>query len=335
MKNKLKIILVMCIIIFASLSFAKIISIETNNGTVDYDLDDIQSITFTSGGFQPIMIDVPSGNFDMGQVGVSTPVHNVTLDFGFKMAKFEITNQEYCDVMNYALSEGLLTVNSATVKNLNGDVQELLNLDGSLGANSCEISYNDTVFIVDEGKSNRPVIFVSWYGSAFYCNMLSRQASLQELYDLSDWNCDVYPDHSEGFRLPTEAEWEYVARYNDDRTYPWGDEAITQDHANYGNATGGPTDVGTYSPLGDNALGLSDMAGNVWEWVNDWNSDYTSSNQTNPTGPASGTYKILRSGYWYDSPDYCKSAYRFPFYATAAGSSGGFRPVKIITWVTK
>jgi len=333
MKNKIKVIIIMCIAIFASVSFARVISIETYNGTVDYNLDDIQNITFTDGGFQPVMIDVPGGSFDMGQTGVTTPVHNVYLPYGFKMSKYEITNQEYCDVMNYALAEGLITVDVTTVENLNGDVQELLNLDGSQGANSCEISYNDTILVVDEGKNNRPVIYVSWYGAAFYCNMLSRQIGITELYDLTDWSCDVYPEDFEGFRLPTEAEWEYAARYDDGRTYPWGDETITQSHANYGNATGGPTDVGTYSPLGDNALGLSDMAGNVWEWVNDWSADYSSSSQTNPTGPTSGTLKILRSGYWYDSPDYCKSAYRFSFYPASAGSSGGFRAVKIVTWV--
>jgi formylglycine-generating enzyme required for sulfatase activity len=135
------------------------------------------------------------------------------------------------------------------------------------------------------------------------------------------------PYAATGYRLPTEAEWELVAQYDDERTYPWGSAAPTCTLANYrpsGYCVGWTSPVGTY-PAGASSLGLQDMAGNVWEWCNDWYESFSSSQQSNPAGPASGSYRVKRGGCWYFSATGLPCAYRNHGSPSYTDYGNGFR----------
>ncbi len=173
-----------------------------------------------------------------------------------------------------------------------------------------------------------PVVCVSWYDAAAFCNWLSRRAGLEEVYDQETWEADL---SKVGYRLPTEAEWEYAAKAGGKEIkYPNGDE-LTHDDANF-YGTGGKDRWENTSPVGSfppNELGLYDMAGNVYEWCNDWYDDkyYSQSLQDNPTGPASGVYKVLRGGSWNGVQRYCRTTDRQWFAPGVVRDDFGFRVV--------
>ena len=172
--------------------------------------------------------------------------------------------------------------------------------------------------------SDKPVENVSWYDVVEYCNARSIEESLTPCYDTDDWSCDF---SANGYRLPTEAEWEYAARgaSNDpDYLYSGSDniESVAWYSANSGSTT---HTVGTKSP---NSLGIYDMSGNVWEWCNDWYGDYSSSVQSDPIGPATGSYRVIRGGSWGSSATHCRVAFRSHYTPTLSYNSVGFRIVR-------
>ena len=182
--------------------------------------------------------------------------------------------------------------------------------------------------------SNDPLFRVSWYGTVAYCSWRSQQDAYELCYNLSTWTCDF---NRKGYRLPTEAEWEYAARggnYNPYLRFPGGN-TISHSQANYYSYWSGAHPLYQYdisltegyhpawssdgiyphtSPVGSfaaNGYGFYDMAGNVWEWCNDRYGGYSSDPQTNPTGPTSGTYRVLRGGCWFRPTILCRVANRY------------------------
>ncbi len=153
-----------------------------------------------------------------------------------------------------------------------------------------------------------PVEMVNWGDAALYCNARSRAEGFSPCYDPETAQCDFSAD---GYRLPTEAEWEYACRAGTRSDYPFGnDPRLLADHAWFANNSGNRTHpVGTKAP---NPWGLFDMLGNVAEWCNDIYDKgyYAVSPERNPTGPAEGKLYVLRGGAWNSKADACRSAGR-------------------------
>ena len=290
-------------------------------------------ISFLSAFDVPELVFVPSGSFLMGSDDITgSPVHNVTLTRSFNFGKYEITNSEYCDMLNYALENDKLAgnyISNTTIMNNDGVQRELF----EISSNECEVSYSGSEFIVESGKENFPMNNMNWFGAAFYCNLLSLEHGLTELYDLTTeewhgWECNAYG--LEGYRLPTEAEFEYVGKYNDNRIYPWGDETPTIDHGNFAQNIGNSTEVGSY-PLGMNSLGIYDMGGNQIEWSTDHFMMLNGNDATDPYEPV-GNYRVFKGGSWWHSSDRMQNASRSgqdPNGASYSYTEYGFRIMQI------
>jgi len=156
---------------------------------------------------------------------------------------------------------------------------------------------------------NLPVENISWYDAVEFCNKLSQKEGLTPAYRGSgdnitcDWNAN-------GYRLPTEAEWEYAAKggNKDPIIYVHAGSNSIDNVAWYEGNSGKKTHpVGTKAP---NSLGIYDMSGNVWEWCWDRYGNYSSGAQTDPRGASSGSYRVIRGGGWNNSARIVRSAYR-------------------------
>ncbi len=258
-----------------------------------------QSISSSETYIKPDMIFVPGGRFKMGS-GIGgepeeMPEHFVNLS-DFRIGKYEVTVGEFRKFMN---SHTYVTDAEKDGFSWAFDGRSLI--VQKYGVNwECDVLGNKR-----QNEDNHPVLHVSWNDAVAYCNWLSKQSG-------------------KAYRLPTEAEWEYAAKggpRHDSFIYSGGND---MDRAGW---YAGNSGMATH-PVGQkaaNGLGVYDMSGNAWEWCADLYSPYSVKEQTNPTGAATGTDRMLRGGGWRYLPTRTRNAARRPCLQGFNGSGIGFR----------
>ncbi|MFC1571991.1 SUMF1/EgtB/PvdO family nonheme iron enzyme [Candidatus Eisenbacteria bacterium] len=269
----------------------------------------------------------------LGAPQIEQPQHEVVLTVPFYIDRYEVTNAQICAAFNEAYLQGLITVTDDTLVTMaDTGIRLLLAAPHEDGTPHGIQFANDTHFTPMPFRENWPATYITWFGAAAYCNFRSAADSLDAAYDTRTWNSipAFRPYESSGWRLPTEAEWEYVAQYNDGRLYPSGNDVPQPGvHGNFSNVTGHPTPVGEY-PGGETSLGLFDLMGNVWEWCYDRKSFYSEDRAVDPVGPRVGGSKIVRGGSWGSSADELRCAHRFSIRPEKGYDGLGFRCVRSV-----
>jgi uncharacterized repeat protein (TIGR02543 family) len=318
----------------------------------------------------PEMIAVAAGSFDMGSPtavsGPEYPVHTVTLS-AYAIGKYEVTNQQYCDVLNWAHhpSRQYLRTSTDSVWAGTGDVYAS---GGTALVLKSTAPQNDISFVGGEfvprtrtgadsvtfDTASHPVHGMDWYGAVCYFNWLSEITGLTPVYDTGTWAANFSND---GYHLPTEAQWERAAAWDGTKHWIFGftsDTLTGKDRVNFldwnpdwVNPLGFPSHprtspVGWFdgvnvSPngsvqtqLGVSPIGAYDMSGNILEWCHDWYDAayYASSPGTDPEGPASGTVRVIRGGSWSNALNNCRSARRIIALPTTVDFNLGIRAAR-------
>ncbi|MBI4976030.1 MAG: SUMF1/EgtB/PvdO family nonheme iron enzyme [Spirochaetes bacterium] len=259
-----------------------------------------------------IMVDIPGGSFVMGSSYeiIEKPNRTVTVS-PFTMAKYETTYNVWKKVADWAMQHGY-------------DFET----PGAMGGHLFKpVSHDD----------NEPVTAVNWYCAVKWCNAASEMHGLRPCYYTTAQKKDVYRKgaidispacvqwNAGGFRLPTEAEWEYACRAGSTNRYYWGIEVTGDYFWNYANCGGQTHPVGQKKP---NTFGLYDMSGNASEWCFDFFDDYDIKSIADPKGPPSGEYRIQRGGGIPDQNNSLRSSARSYTSPLTSMYDTGFRVVR-------
>ncbi|MBP7494113.1 MAG: formylglycine-generating enzyme family protein [Spirochaetales bacterium] len=300
----------------------------------------------------PVLEPGRSAIFPMGYEGGlarEKPVHPVTLTVPFALGTFEVTNKEFAEVMNRLLVAGLAA----------WEGENLVGKEGAVYASAGELNLGFQFgFDIKEGllhprtgRETHPVVGVSWFGALAFCYYLSIMEGIEPAFtfDPSDpaGTLSLVPE-AKGYRIPTEAEWEYAARGEGGILYPGGKE-LRFPAANFFRSgdpfegyrtvteNGGPTTpVGYYdgslrggyrTVRAVSPFGQYDLLGNVWEWCWDWFDPayYEKSSAENPLGPSEGEFRSVRGGGWNTSRQDLRFTTRGFFRPHERSYSIGFR----------
>ena len=256
------------------------------------------------------------------------PQHRVTISPWLHVQSTEVTNSQYMHLAEWAWTRGYCQATRFRLSDSMGDGSTLLDL----GDSDCEIAFDGEEFSCV--NPDHPVKELTWFGAVSYCNWMSLYLRLPLAYDPVTWECNEGSPHSsQGFRLPTEAEWEYACRAGTSSAYCCGpinddnccDEPALVDYGWFCEEEGSFI-VAQKLP---NAWQLYDMHGNVSEWCNDWYSEgYPSEDQTDPLGASTGEKRIQRGGDWGNCAFGCRSANRGPQHPDTATKKVGFRVLR-------
>ena len=259
------------------------------------------------------MVNIAGGTFDMGYTGVAIPVHSVTLS-AFAMGKYEVTYELWYEVKQWASTHGYAFTNAGREGN-----------DGTIGFAPTDIAKQE------------PVTTINWYDAVKWCNAYSEKAGLTPCYYTDAGQTTIYKTgesdiqnswvkwNANGYRLPTEAEWEYTAKNK-------GVRAGNEYSGSSTLSTVGWYNISTTKPVGGlqaNELGIYDMSGNVHEWIWDWYSVYINDSpftDNDSKGASTGTKRGAR-GWSYDGYDstYFRNSSRHEYANAAPNSTIGFR----------
>jgi formylglycine-generating enzyme required for sulfatase activity len=229
---------------------------------------------------------IPAGTFQMGSpdgdgAPHEHPRHRVRISRPFYLGVHEVTQRHYQAVMGH---------NPSGFSSSGGGRRR----------------------VAGQSTDNHPVENVSWLDAVAFCNKLSEKEGREPFYVIEGETVRVLDWTGPGYRLPTEAEWEYACRANTTTRYSFGDnEASLGEHGWYGGNSGSRTHpVGRKHP---NAFGLFDMHGNVWEWCWDGYDEgyYNQSPLDDPQGPSGASGRVLRGAAFGGGPRICRSACRF------------------------
>jgi formylglycine-generating enzyme len=270
------------------------------------------------------LVKVPGGRIILGWTGIANPLHKVSVKT-FYMAKYEVTYGLWTKVKDWAVAH-------------DASAYPFIN-EGKKG--------NDNS---PEKTNLHPVTAVCWYDVVLWCNALSEMSGLSKVYMIDDMSADANNNNlsdpykwrvtadwsATGYRLPTEAEWEYAARFINGFSWRPGDQWSgdkTADTVSWytGNAMGTTHERGADKRPGKdsaNSLGIYDMSGNVQEWCWDWYAAYGNFPESDPRGPLTGSRRIFRGGSWGFNSYYCKISVRNDFNPSQADDLFGFRVVK-------
>lgn len=277
---------------------------------------------------------MPAGTFTMGTDDYiwASPAHEVTLSQDFYIGRNAVSNREFIEILQWKYDttsdvtvDGIwISAYSYHIARVNTTTSPLQFVEGVFSA-----PFVTSGTYQGQPATDHPAVDMTWHGAAIFCDWKSEREGLEPFYQGIWVQTEAHnPYRLQGYRLPTEAEFERAAKYPDDRLYAWGEALPDCEIINFLGCIGGTSPIGRY-PLGNSFLGVSEMASNVSNLVGDcWLSTYEGSSTIDPLGPA-GFDHLEKGCRWLDSSNFTFTYFRVPSQDSGTGNGTGFRMAKI------